>query len=229
MRVPFDQGTPVPLRRHLSSHHVETACERGWSDLRDSALPDRAGAEGFELPITTDRSLRHQRNPDARRLSVLVLTSTSRPRIEARVDGIVAAIEGNAPGECVEVPIRESVFGLVTKQLPRIAFGWLPCWPSCSMQPLSLAIGRHPVPVRTPSRHRDESCRCVSEATEDPGSGRGGGGRVRKRQVACGRRSVAASGTPGMLPNPSPGPALAAVTHDWRQAGAWNRAGEEPG
>ena len=111
--------------------HVETACERGWSNLRDSALPGRAEAEGFELPITTDRSLRHQRNPDARRLSVLVLTSTSRPRIEARVDGIVAAIEGNAPGECVEFPIRESVFGLVTKQLPRIAFGWLPCWPSC--------------------------------------------------------------------------------------------------
>ena len=29
MRVLFDQGTPVPLRRHLSDHRVETAYERG--------------------------------------------------------------------------------------------------------------------------------------------------------------------------------------------------------
>ena len=105
MRVLFDQGTPVPLRRHLSDHRVETAYERGWSNLRNSALLDRAEVEGFELLITTDQSLRHQQNLDARRLSVLVLMSTSWPRIEARVDGIVAAIESIAPGECVEVPI----------------------------------------------------------------------------------------------------------------------------
>ena len=60
MRVLFDQGTPVPLRRHLSDHRVETAFERGWSKLRNSALLDRAEAEGFELLVTTDQSLRHQ-------------------------------------------------------------------------------------------------------------------------------------------------------------------------
>ena len=80
-----------------------------------------------------------------------------------------------------------------------------------------------------PSRHRDESCRCASKATEDPCPGRGGGRRVRKRQVACGGQSVAASGNPGMLPDPSPGSALVAVTHDWRQVRARNRAGKEPG
>ncbi len=105
MRVLLDQGTPVPLRRHLSDHRVETAFERGWSNLRNSALLDRAEAEGFELLVTTDQSLRHQQNLAARRLSVLVRMSTSWPRIEARVDRIVAVIERIAPGECVEVPI----------------------------------------------------------------------------------------------------------------------------
>ena len=105
MRVLFDQGTPVPLRRHLPAHRVETAYERGWSDLRNSALLDCAGAEGFELLVTTDQSLRHQQNLAARRLSVLVLMSTSWPRIEARVDRIVATLERIAPGECVEVAI----------------------------------------------------------------------------------------------------------------------------
>lgn len=105
MRVLFDQGTPVPLRRHLSGHRVETAFERGWSNLRNSVLLDRAEAEGFELLVTTDQSLRHQQNLAGRRLSVLVLMSTSWPRIEARVDRIVAAIERIAPGECVEAPV----------------------------------------------------------------------------------------------------------------------------
>ncbi len=105
MRVLFDQGTPVPLRRHLSDHRVETAYERGWSNLRNSALLDRAEAEGFELLVTTDQSLRHQQNLDSRRLSVLVLLSTSWPRIEASVDRIVAAVDRIGPGECVEVAV----------------------------------------------------------------------------------------------------------------------------
>ena len=33
MKVLFDQGTPLPLRRHLPEHSVDTAAERGWSDL----------------------------------------------------------------------------------------------------------------------------------------------------------------------------------------------------
>ncbi len=105
MRVLFDQGAPVPLRGRLPDHRVETAYERGWSNLRNSALLDRAEAEGFELLVTTDQGLRHQQNLTGRRLAVLVLMSTSWPRIEARADRIVAAIERIAPGECVEVPI----------------------------------------------------------------------------------------------------------------------------
>ena len=98
MRVLFDQGTPVPLRRRLPDHRVETAYERGWSDLRNSALLDRAEAEGFDVLVTTDRSLRHRQNLAARRLSVLVPMSTSWLRI-------AAAIERIGPGECVEVAI----------------------------------------------------------------------------------------------------------------------------
>ena len=107
MRVLFDQGTPVLLRRHLSNHLVETAFELGWSTLRNGALLDRAEAEGFELLITTDQSLHHQQNLAGRRLAVLVLMSTSWPRIEARAgaDRIAAAIDGIAPGACVEVAI----------------------------------------------------------------------------------------------------------------------------
>jgi hypothetical protein len=33
MKILFDQGTPVPLRRHLHPHSVDTLAELGWSTL----------------------------------------------------------------------------------------------------------------------------------------------------------------------------------------------------
>ena len=38
MKILFDQGTPVPLRVHLSGHEVTTAYEEGWSGLSNGAL-----------------------------------------------------------------------------------------------------------------------------------------------------------------------------------------------
>ena len=105
MRVLFDQGTPAPLRRHLAGHRVETAFERGWSELRNSALLDRAEEEGFELPVTTDQGLRHQQNLAGRRLSIVVLLSTSWPRIRARAGEVAVAIDRTAPGTCIEIPV----------------------------------------------------------------------------------------------------------------------------
>ena len=105
MRVLFDQCTPAPLRDHLPGHSVDTAFERGWSNLRNGELLDRAEADGYQLPITTDQSLRHQRNLDHRRLEVLVLLAASWPRVRLRVDDIRAAVERIRPGTFLEVAV----------------------------------------------------------------------------------------------------------------------------
>jgi hypothetical protein len=47
VRILFDQGTLAPLRHHLSGHSVDTAFERGWSNLRMGALLERAHADGI--------------------------------------------------------------------------------------------------------------------------------------------------------------------------------------
>ena len=53
MRILFDQGTPVPLRRFLIGHQVSTAYEQGWSSVSNGDLIRLAELEGFELLITT--------------------------------------------------------------------------------------------------------------------------------------------------------------------------------
>lgn len=103
MRILFDQGTPV--RRHLTGHTVDTAFERGWSDLNNGDLLDRAEMDGYELLITTDQNLPHQQNLVDRRLAILVLRSTSWPRIQMRLDDIGAAVDEIGPGDSKEVPI----------------------------------------------------------------------------------------------------------------------------
>ena len=44
MKVLFDQGTPVPLRRHLRLHEVTTAYELAWTTLRNGDLIAQAEA-----------------------------------------------------------------------------------------------------------------------------------------------------------------------------------------
>jgi hypothetical protein len=105
MRILFDQGTPVPLRQHLTSHLVDTTFERGWSTLRNGELLDVAEHERYDLLITTDQNLRYQQHLAARQLAIIVLLSTSWPRIQRRIEAIQAAVERVVPGGYEEIAI----------------------------------------------------------------------------------------------------------------------------
>ena len=103
MKVLFDQGTPVPLRNHLPSHAVETAYERGWGALSNGELLAHAEAEGFDALVTTDQNLRHQQNLLGRKIGVVVLMTTSWPRIKLTVELVVRALDDLAPGGYEEI------------------------------------------------------------------------------------------------------------------------------
>ena len=92
MRILFDQGTPVPLRRSLIGHDVATAYELGWSTVTNGDLIRLAEQEGYELLISTDTNLRYQQNLKGRSIAILVITTTSWPRIRQVTQRIVAAI-----------------------------------------------------------------------------------------------------------------------------------------
>ena len=92
MKILFDQGTPVPLRRHLLQGQVDTAAEMAWSELSNGELLAAAELAGFDLLITTDQNLRYQQNLAQRRIGVIVLMSTSWPRIAQNVKDVVAAV-----------------------------------------------------------------------------------------------------------------------------------------
>jgi len=105
MRVLFDQGTPAPLRQLLLGHEVETAYERGWSSLQNGDLIAAAEAAEFAVFVTTDRNLKYQQNLAARRMAIVVLLTTSWPRIKAASAPVVIAVNESFPGGYIEVSI----------------------------------------------------------------------------------------------------------------------------
>jgi len=97
VRILLDQGTPAPLRRALTGHSVATVYEKGWATLTNGELL-AAAEEPFDVLVTTDKNLRYQQNLAERRLAILVLPTTSWPRLQPYAAAIAAAIVTFGPG-----------------------------------------------------------------------------------------------------------------------------------
>jgi len=104
----------VPLRRFLAHHQVTTAYECGRARLENGELLDNAEADGFDALATTDSNLKYQQNLASRRIAIIVLSTTSWPRIQVLVADIVHAVDAvdavdavnvAAPGSYVEAAV----------------------------------------------------------------------------------------------------------------------------
>lgn len=106
MLILFDQGTPAPLRQALTGHTVETAFELGWATLQNGALIAAAEQAGFQVFVTTDKNLQYQQNLTARAISIVVLSTTSWPRIQLVLADILSAVESAVPAGYSEVTVK---------------------------------------------------------------------------------------------------------------------------
>ena len=73
--------------------------------MKNGDLLAAAEADGFEVLVTTDTHLKYQQNLKSRALAIVVLSTTSWPRIEAAADAVSSAIEAASPGTFSEVLI----------------------------------------------------------------------------------------------------------------------------
>ncbi len=105
MKVLFDQGTPVPLRRFLHPHRVDTAAEKGWALLQNGELLRQAESNDYDVLITTDQNLRYQQNLSGRTIRILVLSTTSWPRISRKTEAVRQAMEALGIGGYEEITI----------------------------------------------------------------------------------------------------------------------------
>lgn len=104
MKILLDHGTPAPLSAVLIGHSVTTSHQKGWSELDNGSLLAVAEAE-FDVLITTDQNLQYQQNLTGRRLAILVLPTTSWPRLRQHAAQIIAAVEALKAGDLSEMKL----------------------------------------------------------------------------------------------------------------------------
>jgi len=89
----------------VPEHTVVTAYERGWQTLENGDLIAAAEGDGFDVIITTDQNLKYQQNLNDRSISILVLTSTSWPRIRENASSVKEALDVLEPSSSLEIEI----------------------------------------------------------------------------------------------------------------------------
>lgn len=104
MRILFDQGTPVPLRKHLAPHEIVTAFAAGWSTLSNGEILARA-EEKFDVLVTTDQQLRYQQNIANRKIAIVVLPYASGIRLERYAGKVASAIAARQAGDYIELSL----------------------------------------------------------------------------------------------------------------------------
>ena len=76
---------------------MSTAYELGWSTLKNGELLAAAEGNGFDVFVTTDTNLAYQQNLSNRKIAIVVLSTTSWPRIQKSVAAIMSAIDAARP------------------------------------------------------------------------------------------------------------------------------------
>ena len=86
----------------MPGHTVSTTFEMGWSQLVNGDLLAQAERR-FDAFITTDKNLRYQQNLTGRKLAIVVLPCASWPKLQTRIEDIVAAVDSLCPGVYIEL------------------------------------------------------------------------------------------------------------------------------
>ena len=77
----------------------------GWSTLKNGELLAAAESKGFEVFVTTDTNLGYQQNLVNRKIAIIVLKTTSWPRIKLSAAKIVNAIDLASDNQFLEIDI----------------------------------------------------------------------------------------------------------------------------
>lgn len=73
--------------------------------LQNGELLDKVEKSGYEVFITTDTNLQYQQNLASRKIAIVVLLSTSWPKIKERVTEIITTVSQSQHNDYQEIKI----------------------------------------------------------------------------------------------------------------------------
>ena len=105
MRVLLDECVPKRLGRSLVGHAVRTVPREGWSGKQNGELLALMAAAEFEVLLTVDQGIPHQRNLQAARVAIVVMVGASNQLVDLLplVPDLLATLGTVQAGDAVEV------------------------------------------------------------------------------------------------------------------------------
>jgi predicted nuclease of predicted toxin-antitoxin system len=106
MKLLLDHCVNRNLRKLLPAHHVRTAREMGWDQLRNGSLLAAAEAGGFDVLLTVDKGFRHQQNLAGLTISVVLMRGKNSrfATLAALIPAFDALVPTIQPGQLYELP-----------------------------------------------------------------------------------------------------------------------------
>jgi len=109
VKILLDECLPLDFRHSFPSHEVHTAQCVGLKGKKNGELLRAADIAGYDVLLTVDQGIPHQRPAARRRLSIILVRSRTN-QIEdllPLVDAILTALERIQPGEDVAIPLPD--------------------------------------------------------------------------------------------------------------------------
>ncbi len=105
MRILLDENLDWRLRRDLPGRTVESVPLIGWAGLKNGDLLTKAQEE-FDVLVTMDGSMVHQRNLARYRIAVIALRAASNRLADTRplMPDVLAALPSTKPGTLTRIP-----------------------------------------------------------------------------------------------------------------------------
>ena len=107
MKLLLDECLPLDLRHSFPTHDAHTAQWAGLKGKKNGELLWAAEAAGYDVLLTVDQGIPHQRPSASRKLSIILVRSRTN-QIEdllPLVNAIILALETIQPGQTVAIPL----------------------------------------------------------------------------------------------------------------------------
>jgi hypothetical protein len=116
LRILLDHNVPVGVRSFLAEHEVRTIVEMKWRpQLENGELLNAAETAGYVL-VTSDQNIRHQQNPQGRRLALVVLGLNIWPIVRGYGPAIAAKVKAVKPGSWEFIEMQPPPGGKPSRQ-----------------------------------------------------------------------------------------------------------------
>lgn len=105
MRIPLDECGDESLRHLFGAHECQSARYAGLAGLKNGALLLAAEGAGFEVIVTTDQEIPHQKNLRQRRISIVILCGPTNRLTDLKplVPAALRAIDAIGHGQVIAI------------------------------------------------------------------------------------------------------------------------------